>query len=116
MPNIIRGQLRGSATASLSLDELRENGGRLYTHRDLAGLGLVTSHDGVRKLIDSGRLPQPYRFGGRELWEGRDILAMVEEARQQPEAGGEVKPSSDSVCSVEAGLYPSIYPAEPEAA
>ena len=90
MPNIIPGRLRSSATTSLSLDELRENGGRLYTRRDLAGLGLVTSHDGVRKLIDSGRLPQPYRFGGRELWEGRDILAMVEEARQQPEAGGPV--------------------------
>ena len=89
MPNIIPSRLRGRATASLSLDDLRENPGRLHGRRQLAELNLVSSHDGVRRLIDSGWLPQPYRIGGHDLWEGRDILRMIEGSQKLREADDE---------------------------
>jgi hypothetical protein len=89
MPSIIPKGRRGEAPRSL--DELRENPGGLYGRRDLAELNAVKSHDGVRRLIDTGRLPEPYHIGNVELWEARDILKMIEASRQQQRAGGEMK-------------------------
>jgi hypothetical protein len=63
----------------LSLDEIRESPGRLFTRRDLARLGVVKTYSGARRLIELGALPEPYRVSGREFWEGRAILKLFAE-------------------------------------
>ena len=73
MPNIL-----SRSELPLSLDEIRDNPGRLYGRRDVARTGVVTSHDGIRSLVTRGLLPKPIRIGSRDFWEGRAILKLLD--------------------------------------
>ena len=71
MPNILPSE------KCLSLDELRDNPGRLISLRDLAGMGVFHSYDAAQRAVRQGRLSTPYRIGLRPLWEARAILKML---------------------------------------
>jgi hypothetical protein len=60
-----------------SLDDLRREPGRLIFIQDIAALGIAASYDGVRRLVETGKLPVPYMLGKRPAWEGRAILQML---------------------------------------
>jgi hypothetical protein len=69
-----------------SLDDLRREPGRLVFAQDLHALKIVSSYDGLKRLVDSGRLPIPYRIGHRPAWEARAVLQMLGAPETIPDA------------------------------
>lgn len=74
MPNITT---RTASTWPRTLDDLRQEPGRLIFAADITRLGIVKSYDGLRAL------PPPLRLPGRRLaWEARTILAAIGAANE----------------------------------
>jgi predicted DNA-binding transcriptional regulator AlpA len=54
---------------------------RFLTSDELRAMGIDFSRQHLNRLIDAGRFPQPYRFGGgrnaRKYWDAAEIAEFV---------------------------------------
>ena len=79
MPNIVIDRRRGDGGRNprVTLDDLRREPGALMFAHHARALGLADSYDGLKSLVKSGKLPEPYRIGNRPAWEARAFLRAI---------------------------------------